>query len=610
MINIVKPSIIDDDMENLLSDPLIIDGYEEIRAWRIDTSHILLYNAYKDLDDLEQDYIDFNSMLMDDQRESDIKSVELFNMDNRTRYDLMKADFLKDNIADDLVTKTYKAIKESKSIDYGHMMEAMYQYGIKADYVTRMETLKRMKSINENNIFTHMLENDVFDQSVSIYVEPTVPFFTPDEMIKLGISYYDKGGLYSATPDTTAIAEKPIKEWFKEYQHKFMGFMSESYTPAFEWRNTIKALMEDINTLSGQKLLDRKQSLLDLGWNPEIPYTENTRLFAKNRITSILKNESANVFNLLGSSVGIQRKGIVTESADESDTMLIIFSDKGKNGYRRVGISFTEDLDYYREYDFSKKEFIKNSLNGHDSKVFTYALRFPPDSTLQKVRKKLDAPHDKSTKGFFLMMPPINSDMANKSVICNEMVRALIEDATDGEYTVDKITVAAIYEGELKGMHLNESKYSVEDFIPITEVREFPIQFNDKGDLLINTKSGEIDYEGEYSRTHTAIQLYDKGKNVKGMEQCMLRLWHMNILLEEQLFPKSIDKEKRKKLLSARAKIVNDIKTYMPKIVKLDSNFNIQKAYELSQFANSKIKIRRSTLKYTIDLLKSIFKPI
>lgn len=609
MITVTKDTIIDDNMDELLKDPIIRDGYEEIKAWRIATGgHILLYNVYKDLDDLEQDYIDYNSMDIDDQRESDIKSIELFNMDNQKRYELYKTDFLKDDISDDLVDKAYSPIKEAMS--YGSMMESMYKYGIESDYVTRMETLKRMKSINENNIFTHMLEDDIFDHSVSIYVEPTVPFFTPDEMIKLGISYYDKEPFYSSNPDTTAIAEKPIKEWFEQYRHKFMGFISESYIPAYEWRNTIKSLMESIDDLSGQELLNRKQSILDLGWNPEIPYTESNRLFAKNRIESILKNESANVFNLLGSSVGVQRKGVITESADDSDTMLIIFSEKGKYGYKKVGVSFTEDLDYYREYDFSKKEFIKNSLNGHDNTVFTYTLRFPPTNTLQKVRRRLDKHGEKSTKGFFLMIPPTNADMVNKSVICNEMVKALVEDATDGQCTMDNITVAAIYEGKLEDMKLNESKYTVDDFIPISEVREFPIQFNNKGDLLIDTKSGEIDYEGEYSRTHMAMQQYEKGKNTQGMEQCMIRLWHMNILLEEQLFKCSKNKEKRNLLLKARAKIVNDIKTYMPKITKLNPSFNIQKAYDMSPFANSKIKIRRSTLKYTIDLLKSIFKPI
>ena len=51
---------------------------------------------------------------------------------------------------------------------------------------------------------------------------------------------------------------------------------------------------------------------------------------------------------------------------------------------------------------------------------------------------------------------------------------------------------------------------------------------------------------------------------------------------------------------------MNDIKTYMPIIIEKDPEFNIQTEYENSVFNNSKIKIKQSTLKYALQLFKSL----
>ena len=79
----------------------------------------------------------------------------------------------------------------------------------------------------------------------------------------------------------------------------------------------------------------------------------------------------------------------------------------------------------------------------------------------------------------------------------------------------------------------------------------------------------------------------------------------MNILLEEMIHSTK-DKKKLTEIHKVRAKIINDIKTYMPKILKLNPSFDILKAYSDSPFSNNKVKIRQSTIKYTLDLFKRL----
>ena len=48
----------------------------------------------------------------------------------------------------------------------------------------------------------------------------------------------------------------------------------------------------------------------------------------------------------------------------------------------------------------------------------------------------------------------------------------------------------------------------------------------------------------------------------------------------------------------------------MPKILESDPQFDILKAYNDSPFADNKIKIRNSTIRYTIDAVKRLLRVV
>lgn len=101
-----------------------------------------------------------------------------------------------------------------------------------------------------------------------------MPFFTPDEMIQFGV-FSGEVNLYSPKADNDIVGNQTVVEWFENYKNTNGTDISDSY----QWEQTLKKLYFDYDKLveSGDtnKILARKQSILELGWNPEIRFTES-----------------------------------------------------------------------------------------------------------------------------------------------------------------------------------------------------------------------------------------------------------------------------------------------------------------------------------------------
>lgn len=583
---------------------------EKIKGWRISVGQMLLYSEYKSLSDLERDWIEYNSMHLDDQRESDLKSLELFGLSNTNRYIKMRSAFLKQDIQDPIVDRTYSP---SHLVNESSVINAIYEYG--TDPISKIEAINKIKTINENSIFIPMIKDNLFPPVETIYVEPTVPYFTPEEMEKLGVSYLTNKPCYSSNPDLTAINEKPIKKWYQEYCDKCNGYKDANDTSSFDWKSVVSSLYRGMNNLTGEALLNRKQSILDLGWNPEIDFNKNTIQFARKRFKEIHESAAPDISkDLTNTGVSLIRSNVLNESDSlDSIPLNIVFFENTPYGYNRIAFSLGGSFDNLKEVNRASG-MIKtiNPDQVKDASVITMYLDPIQADMVKIVGSKYNA--------FISKLPPLltsNKPINNRYLVGKEFATNLIRIAntnfgdmagTDewklANPVIGRIEFATIYQGDLSKCPINESKYCASDFVSILEVKELPVQFDDDGNLLIS-KGKKIDFEGEYSRCHMAMQQYDKTNSVQGMEYCITKLWYLNIILEEMIHSTK-NKEKLKEYHKVRARIINDIKTYMPKILKLDSSFDILKAYNNSPFSDSKVKIRNSTIKYTLDLFKRL----
>ena len=62
--------------------------------------------------------------------------------------------------------------------------------------------------------------------------------------------------------------------------------------------------------------------------------------------------------------------------------------------------------------------------------------------------------------------------------------------------------------------------------------------------------------------------------------------------------------------MKTRARVLNDVKTYLKYISKIDSSFNFTKYYENTPFSDESLKIDNTTLKHSAKLFNIISKII
>lgn len=140
----------------------------------------------------------------------------------------------------------------------------------------------------------------------------------------------------------------------------------------------------------------------------------------------------------------------------------------------------------------------------------------------------------------------------------------------------------------------------------IKEAKEFPVQFNNEGDLLIKKKE-KIDFQSECNKSKKLRSNYVKYNNLEGLKYECCKLWYMNVILLKLLDNKNLSDSDREDLNLYRSKVLTEFPLYLKEIQKIDKNFNFSSYYDNTPFSNTKVKIKGSTIKYSLDLLRKIF---
>lgn len=73
------------------------------------------------------------------------------------------------------------------------------------------------------------------------------------------------------------------------------------------------------------------------------------------------------------------------------------------------------------------------------------------------------------------------------------------------------------------------------DIEPIYEVKEFPVKFDEDGNLFIK-RIKDMNFEEEYSKSHNLLKTYKDSNNLDGMKYELSKLWLINILLERKIY--------------------------------------------------------------------------
>ncbi len=701
---------------------------EKAVKWAEESSRIII-TPTRTLDELESLWDSFNSMLNRHRRESDWMSLECFGITNLRHYDYLKSQFLKDDINNktelDIIGMTENAsiIGDSASISKKYFEEAC-----KTETPNSIAKRLLMMKIRNNTFYENMITDNAISDVMDTYDGITynspftdipfgdLPLIAPQDMIDSGVfASNPELNYYSAIADNSMLDETmPVSEWFEMYRANFDGFYTEFGSYMGKWVNKVRELTFGLNAIkeSGDEkaIAARKQSILELGWNPEVPFDKKNRIMAKN-ITMTKMSEASVPTRFIDIRGYYSNRNIsVLESIENKDKLnpIYIVLTEGKNIfsnaiknitkdiYSHASISFDSTLrkmysfgihgssngkrggfveeDVTRSPEKSKiavfvlfvkdKEYniIKNMVESMKNNIaktaysyknlMTFLFNTPYQTDMKMIcsqfvdrclklcgiditRKdsSLVSPHDlkvsaKKNKSIYSVYEGLanqyNSDKI-KSVISGISIKANPIKENSKHYTkdeyiyevinsigdIDKLNSLRPHMESVLSKESNEYKL-IENMVfagitavPYTEAKEFPVQFDADGNMILNNLKF-INYDAEYNKSHKLLKEYFKSNNAEGIKYELSKLWMILNIIENKIHSKN-SKDKSKEY-NAKARITNDFKYYMSKLLEMEPEFNFTEYYNNSPFSDASIKINNTTLQYMGKLLGKFVK--
>ncbi len=122
-----------------------------------------------------------------------------------------------------------------------------------------------------------------------------------------------------------------------------------------------------------------------------------------------------------------------------------------------------------------------------------------------------------------------------------------------------------------------DNEYSMvlkESFSFVNEVKKFPIEFDDDGNLTIyKCRMGNISYGDEIDDSSELLESYRNTNNIEGMKYEVSRLWFIISDIEKKM-TKRIDSKKYDEYVRNRATATNIFKHNLEYLMKMDKDFN------------------------------------
>lgn len=490
--------------------------------------------------------------------------------------------------------------------------------------------------------------NDIFD-SISV-----IPYFLPEE-----IDSFIQTPVYS---ENKVEYKKSMKKWLDSYRLLASGIINEDLKEQNKlWIEQLEDLYSELKNAPNIGMVNSiKQSILELGWNPEIDFDIDTRCKVRNVMVNKLKNKYSKEVHNLTPFLPVINEPTINESADSEKRyplyILLTYVASGaakiitrytKGIYSHAAISLDSDLKRIYSYNIMDNGFAIESIDGYlsldpNSNMAVYTVLLTKEN-LMKVKTKLDyfLLNKKKTKYSILNILGV---MLNKPVelandmICSQFVDYILKtidiDITHKHsglvtpndlYLAMNPTIFKIFEGKMvdydkkkvdklvnslirKSISIKEGVdiTSLLEPVLITEGKEFPVQFDNDGNLLIK-RMKDLDIDHEYFKSHKLLLVYEKTNNIEGMKYELSKLWFLNNILEKKLYSEK-DETVRNNYHKSRSRILNDFNKYLKIVTTEDNTFSFTDYYNNSPFSDVTIKINNSTLHHGGKLLKNISK--
>lgn len=500
-------------------------------------------------------------------------------------------------------------------------------------------------------------------------IDGITPFYTSDELIDMGVydnNIFSEKLYTNKLEDSTDIRSwfTYYKNLCEGMKYENYDNINKS------WVETITNLYKVMNNTTDEDIIKSiKESILQLGWNPILEFnTTNCRL-ANNRVNTILKEKYPQEFYDITeavnrcASIEVISEAEFFANSDVKPVFLVfinsdniinkVISKVTNSKWGHAAIGFDPKLTSLYSYNIKGNGFTIESIYKYtDVTKLRVFCTFAPATAVKKMKsaigdykRKMDSTSYslinlitmplkiKYTSSMNMvcsqfvdsMLKIANMDFTNKNsslVAPGDLQRKLVRNKTmhkiyDGpveKYNPEKVKnfliglispVSESYCPNINDKELLELSEPYNNIGIIREVNEFPVQFDADGNLVIK-KMNKLDFEEEYAKSHKLLLSYEKTNNVEGMKYELSKLWFMNQVIERKIHDKETKESNIEDLYKVRARILNDFNKYLVMVNKEDKNFNFVEYYNSSPFNDTKIRINRSTLKYTREYIKKL----
>lgn len=389
--------------------------------------------AKEQLEDLEKHYANYMSLTVHQRKLSDDGSRMLYGLSNQQRYDQLKGELLKSTDTSDDSDVVAK-LEPNLQCDEANIVDEMFH---DSNTFVGQHFLKSLE------------ESKKTDKPVKSRLNNT-PYFTPTELIDMGVHGNDN--YYSQKADNDGLA-KDISSttWFDSYKNMIAQHVYEDFTA--EWINTLNRLYLDYNEIkeSGteEELLARKQSILDLGWNPEVPFTPENRTKASKRINDYIDHcVPRDIFINMDDIVPDDLPDVVEEAVSKkTHKPVFIVLTKGKtiissgiqkvtkSEYSHASISFDHNLNELYSYNFRKENFgfVMEKLEAINDVPITVWCFFAESEVVDNMKKKVYDFKTHDTHYNFRMFPrfirkkDIRPDDNEYNQVCSTFVDTILK---------------------------------------------------------------------------------------------------------------------------------------------------------------------------------------
>lgn len=345
--------------------------------------------------------------------------------------DAMKADLEKQHDAFNTLTPKQKLRSDEECIRiYGMTNEELYNK-TKETLDNPEKLIESICSDPETFVGQHCIEHlnetsEINEETKTKSRFNDTPYFTPTELIDMGV--HNNDNYYSVKADNNELVNNvSVTTWFDSYKDMISQRVFEDYT--IEWIQTLDKLYSDFDTIkecgTESEILARKQSILDLGWNPEIPFTPENRVKAAKRINGYVDEYMPkDIFIDLDIMVPDEFENEIEcpqEAVSESTHKpIFIMLTKGKtpfisdsikkvtkSEYSHASISFDADMKEIASYNFREEShgLVMESLEKLKDIPVTIWVFFAENEIVERCKRRLYDFKTHKTTYDFRMLP-------------------------------------------------------------------------------------------------------------------------------------------------------------------------------------------------------------